>query len=244
MSFLKAEWRRLALANFVIDPAILQAYLPYQTELDIWKGDCYLSLVGFLFQNTRVLGLQIPYHTNFEEVNLRFYVKHKQHEEWKRGVVFLKEIVPKPAISLVANYLYGEHYQTRKMRHEWRETEDSLWTAYEWKEGKEWQSFQVETALQALDIPPDSETAFITEHYWGYTQISEHLTYEYGVNHPRWQCYPVKNYTIDVDFAKVYGPTFAFLNGLRPKSVMLAEGSVITVERKTKLSFQPGAQDK
>ncbi|HKK76218.1 MAG TPA: DUF2071 domain-containing protein [Saprospiraceae bacterium] len=235
MSFLKAEWRRLALANYAIDPAILQPFVPYHTVLDQWRGTTYVSLVGFLFKNTRMLGIRIPFHVNFEEVNLRFYVKYKDAGEWKRGVVFIKEIVPKPALTLVANTIYREHYQTRKMRHEWRETETSLWTTYDWKDGGKWQSFAVESERQAKDILPGSEAEFITEHYWGYTRIKEQLTYEYGVTHPRWQCYPVKDYKIAVDFARVYGPAFSVLDGLTPKSVMLAEGSPITVEGKVRL---------
>ena len=112
MSFLKAEWRKLVLINYAVDPALLKKYLPYKTELDFWNNTCYVSLVGFLFVNTKMLGLKIPFHVNFEEVNLRFYVKHLDKGEWKRGVIFLKEIVPKAAITIVANTLYGEHYQT------------------------------------------------------------------------------------------------------------------------------------
>lgn len=75
MSFLKAEWRRLALVNYIIDKHLLVKYLPAGTELDLRNGNCYVSLVGFMFINTRLLGLRIPFHKNFEEVNLRFCVK-------------------------------------------------------------------------------------------------------------------------------------------------------------------------
>ena len=44
---------------------------------------CYVSLVGFMFKNTRLLNIPIPFHTDFEEVNLRFYVKHFDGNEWK-----------------------------------------------------------------------------------------------------------------------------------------------------------------
>ena len=93
MSFLNAEWRKLILANYEIDPNILKKYIPAHTELDIWNGRCYVSLVGFMFVNTKMLGMKIPFHINFEEVNLRFYVKHKSKGEYKRGVVFIKEII-------------------------------------------------------------------------------------------------------------------------------------------------------
>src|SRR3954453_11964004 len=110
--FLKAEWRKLAMANYAVDRKLLEKYLPYRTEIDTWDNTCYVSLVGFMFLNTRVKGLKIPFHTEFEEVNLRFYVRYRDGQAWKRGVVFIKEIVPRPMLTLVANTLYKEHYET------------------------------------------------------------------------------------------------------------------------------------
>ncbi|MBT8255930.1 MAG: DUF2071 domain-containing protein, partial [Bacteroidia bacterium] len=110
MSFLKAEWRKLILVNYVVDPKILEPYIPNDTQLDLWQDKCYVSLVGFMFQNTKLLGVKVPGHVNFEEVNLRFYVKRKVGNEWRRGVVFIKELVPKWALSFVANTVYGESY--------------------------------------------------------------------------------------------------------------------------------------
>lgn len=235
MSFLKAEWRRLALINYEIDPSILRPYVPYRTELDTWQGTHYVSLVGFLFKNTRMLGMKIPFHVHFEEVNLRFYVRYHHKGEWRRGVVFVKEIVPKPAITFVANTLYGEHYETRPMRHTWAETDDSLLTEYSWKAGKAWQSLQLKSEKKTSPIAAGSEAEFITEHYFGYTKIKDQKTNEYEVTHPRWEQYLVNKHQVSVDFGLVYGADFAFLNELEPRSVMLAEGSPITVERKRRL---------
>jgi len=126
MSFLRAEWRKLAIANYAIDKELLKEYIPYGTELDIWDGKCFVSLVGFMFVNTRLFGVKIPFHTNFEEVNLRFYVRRLENEIWKRGVVFIKEIVPKHALSLIANTVYNENYVTLPMKHKWIKNENSL----------------------------------------------------------------------------------------------------------------------
>jgi len=235
MSFLRAEWRRLALANYLVDPGLLKPYLPYKTELDTWNGNNYVSLVGFMFLNTRVLGIKFPFHKNFEEINLRFYVRHKDGPNWKRGVVFVKEIVPKPIITFVANTLYNEHYVTRKMYHNWEEKDNSLHTEYGFYEGSKQYSIALETARTALEIPKDSETEFITEHYWGYSATSEKETTEYEVTHPRWDAYEVYNHKIDLDFGIVYGSDFNLLNEQEPSSVMLAEGSEITVESKKTL---------
>ncbi len=235
MSFLKAEWRKLALGNYVVDPALLEKYLPHKTELDIWNGNCYVSLVGFMFKNTKLLGIPIPFHKDFEEVNLRFYVRYKDQGEWKRGVVFVKEIVPKPALTLVANSIYKEHYQTLPMKHLWEEKDDLLNVTYQWKLNGNWQTFGVSALKTPQKIEENSETEFITEHYWGYTKISPTTTYEYEVTHPKWHAYEIVDHQISVDFGAVYGADFAHLNDLSPVSVMLAEGSEITVENKRKL---------
>lgn len=232
MSFLKAEWRKLAIANYVINPAVLAKYIPPGTELDLWNGNCYVSLVGFMFKNTKLLGLKIPFHINFEEVNLRFYLKRFENGTWKRGVVFIKEIVPKPALAFIANSIYKEHYETMPMLHKWEENDTERIVTYQWKKNKQWQYFKIIAALLPSKIEENSETEFITEHYWGYSKVNENVTNEYEVTHPKWQQYNLKNSEIKVDFGLVYGNDFEFLNNQKPESVMLAEGSEITVEGK------------
>lgn len=228
-TFLQAEWRKLAMANYAIDAALLKPYLPDKTELELWNTMCYVSLVGFMFLDTRVKGFKIPFHSDFEEVNLRFYVRYNDHGEWKRGVVFIKEIVPKPALTFVANTIYGEHYETMPMRHSWKIDSDTLSVEYQWKK-KQWNSIVVQTGTQPNAIVEGSEEEFITEHYWGYTRINKAQTSEYGVEHPRWEVYKTKDYSIDVDFGSIYGEDFKFLNSETPKSVFLAEGSAIHVK--------------
>ena len=231
-TFLTAEWRKLAMANYAIDPQLLASYLPAATELDLWQGTCYVSLVGFMFLNTRLKGLPIPFHTAFEEVNLRFYVRHKEGGIWKRGVVFIKEIVPKPAITFVANTIYKEAYQTAPMRHSWKFSPNSLQVAYSWKD-KDWNHFAVDASADAEVIGEGSEAEFITEHYWGYAKASSTVTNQYEVQHPRWMIYPVNSYSIEVNFGGVYGERFGFLSAIAPRSVFLAEGSSISVKAKT-----------
>jgi uncharacterized protein YqjF (DUF2071 family) len=232
MSFLNAEWRKLAMANYAIHPNVLTKYVPSGTELDLWEGKCFVSLVGFMFLNVKILGIKVPFHINFEEVNLRFYVKRFENNTWKRGVVFIKEIVPKPALTFVANTLYKEHYETLPMRHEWKENATNRTVEYQWKKNTQWQSFKITADIASSEIPADSETEFITEHYWGYAKVNDKTTNEYEVTHPKWRQYKVNDSEIKVDFKAVYGDDFEFLNELQPTSVMLAEGSEITVEGK------------
>lgn len=229
-TFLTAEWRKLAMANYSIDEKRLLKYLPNKTELDLWQGRCYVSLIGFMFMETKLLGVKIPFHVNFEEVNLRFYVRHLDAGAWKRGVVFIKEIVPKPALTFVANTLYNEHYETLPMKHSWEKKDGKLKVEYQWKK-KAWNSFTMITDDHSLPIKPGSEEEFITEHYWGYTESAPGKTSEYGVEHPRWEVYKTLDYSINVDFLDIYGPEFAFLQHQKPVSVFLAEGSEVAVKK-------------
>lgn len=236
MSFLTAEWRKLAIANYEVNPDLLTPYLPYGTELDFWKDKCYVSLIGFRFLQTKLLGIKIPFHVNFEEVNLRFYVKRNVGGIWRRGVVFIKEIVPLPALAAVANLLYNEKYETRRMQYTWLEHENTREVAYKWRIKNNWQYLKIMAAKEATAIAPGSETEFITEHYWGYAKVNNFKSNQYEVTHPKWQQYAVKDYTISVDFEQNYGKKFQFLNNCPPSSVMLAEGSPITIENKTTIS--------
>ena len=235
MSFLKAEWNNLAMINYVVDPAILQKYVPKGTELDFWNGRCYVSFIGFMFENVRVLGLKIPFHSDFEEVNLRFYVRRFEDGIWKRGAVFISEIVPKYAISFVANTFYNEHYSTLPMKQKLTVLENAREFLYQWKVNNNWNSIHVETQKKPIAIEPDSEAEFITEHYFGYTKINDNSTYEYQVTHPRWQQYEVTKNLSKIDFEGVYGKEFAFIKDLQPTSIFLAVGSPITIEDKRKI---------
>lgn len=235
MSFLKAEWKKLIMINYVVPEELILPYVPKKAELDLWEGKCYVSLVGFLFRNTRVKGVAIPGHINFEEVNLRFYVKRRVNGETRRGVVFIKEIVPRRMITFVANRVYKENYVTRKMRHQVNESDREVFVEYAWKEKNKRQYFNVSALTPPVHFHSGSEEEFITEHYWGYAKHGNSYTNEYEVTHPKWQIYPVIQFQIQVDFDYVYGSDFKILNELTPASVFLAEGSLITVERQKKI---------
>ena len=231
MNFLTAEWRKLAIFNYELNPKVIEKYLPKGVELDFWDDKCYVSVVGFMFLNTKLLGVPVPFHRNFEEVNLRFYVKKFENNEWKRGVVFIKEIVPKIALKLVANVFYNEHYEKLHMKNSIEEKGNQLHISYSWKT-KNWNSITIEANNSQLLMEENSEFEFITEHYFGYTK-NKNSTTEYEVQHPKWNFYPVNNYEIDLDFKENYGEDFEFLNRTKPCSVMLAEGSEVTVKTKS-----------
>lgn len=228
-TFLQAEWRNLIMANYTIDPHLLRPYLPCRTELDFFNGNCYVSLVGFLFANTKVRGISFPFHTNFEEVNLRFYVRSKEGDKWRRGVVFLKEIVPRRMISFIANSLYGEKYATHPMRHHCFSDSEGLHVGYEWKVNGRWNHLRVLAEAEGSIAEEGLEESFITEHYWGYTHINAGCTGLYEVEHPVWKLRKVKSFEVLCDTERLYGPSFVESLSKPPSSVFLCEGSAVQV---------------
>lgn len=228
--FLTANWRNLLMLNFAADAATLQPYLPAHTEPDTWNNIHYVSLVGFLFEDTRVKGISFPGHRTFEEVNLRFYVRYKDQGQWKRGVVFIKELVPKHLITFVANTLYRENYATHRMRHQWEYPgNNTLRVTYEWEINGQPNYLSATAAETALPLTPDSEAAFITEHYWGYTRLNDRTTGEYQVTHPQWDIHPVQHYDYRCNAAELYGAAFGPILQQPPLSALLAQGSAIAV---------------
>src|SRR5260370_23285683 len=185
-TFLTAEWRKLIMANYVVPEELLRPYLPEGAELDRHEGRCYVSLVGFLFQNTRLKSIPIPFHRTFEQVNLRFYVQHtKSTGERRRGVVFISELVPRFALSLVANTIYGENYATVPLRHHSEQNGEQRFVRYQWRYKSRWNELQVNAGVHPKPIEVNSAEEVFTEHYWGYTKRGAR-TYEYEVLPPRW----------------------------------------------------------
>lgn len=220
--FLSARWKHLLLANYAVDPDVIGDLVPQGTALDRWEGRVFVSLVAFRFENTRVLGLPVPFHRHFDEVNLRFYVS-PLHDRTLRAVTFVTEIVPRRAIPWVANTLFSENYVAMPMASQHEASSHS----YKWGTALE-NRFSV-TIDRPLSLPTTGSAAeFITEHYWGYTQ-ARRSTLEYQVQHPPWESCEVSQYQIEVDFERLYGRRFAFLNAQAPDSVLYALGSSVAV---------------
>jgi uncharacterized protein len=218
--------------NFTVDPAVLAPFVPEGVELDFFQGETFVSMVGFLFLNTRVLGVAVPMHRDFEEVNLRFYVKRKSIEGWKRGVVFVRELVPRVAIATVARVFYGERYSAMPMRHNVVDNETGVLVEYGWRRGRsKWESLGMTAAAGApVTVAAGSHEEFITEHYWGYTAAKK--TSEYRVEHPRWRIWPGTSAEFKADIATLYGEQFVASLTVKPVSQFIAEGSHVQVFRK------------
>jgi len=224
--FLTAEWKNLLMLNYAVDPSLLEPFVPAGTELDEFDGKTYLSLVGFEFNRTRVLGFAVPFHQNFEEVNLRFYVRRSS----KRGVVFIRELVPKYAVAAVARLLFKENYSCVPMSH--RAEAGSV--EYSWKLGSERCVMSIETDGESF-VPPDgSLSQFITEHYWGYT-TQKGGSLEYEVQHPPWRVWNAKQASFSGNVDALYGREFAQVLKREPDSAFLAKGSLVTVFKGTRI---------
>ncbi len=233
--FLRAEWRYLVMLNYQVDPSILAPYVPNGTELDSWEGKTFVSMVGFRFLNTRVLGMPIPFHRHFDEVNLRFYVRRRAEDGWRRGVVFVKEIVPRFMIAWVARTLYNEKYVSMPMRHHLvipdSDRPDPGMMSYEWWHAERWNRLAAETTGTPKYADPGSEESFITEHYYGYAAQRDGTTMEYGVEHPPWRVWRTEHSHFECAVQDLYAPEFVAYLSSPPSSAFVAEGSEVIVRR-------------
>ena len=211
--------------NYRVAPALLEQYVPKGTELDPFRGVYYASVVGFLFCNTRVIGVPVPYHRNFEEVNLRFYVRRTVNGEVRRAVVFIRELVPRRAIAALARFAYNEPYRAVPMQHE----VSARRVAYKWKVNGAWTTLSADLTGDGAVPPHDSEEAFITEHYWGYTRQRDGGTVEYEVRHPRWRVWRAASANVTGALEPVYGSVWADALSAPPASAFVADGSAVSV---------------
>ncbi len=232
-TFLTANWQYLLMLNYAVDPELLRPNIPPGVELDTWNGENYLSVVGFLFLRTKVFGVSVPLHSNFEEVNLRFYVRHRAADGWRRGVVFIKEIVPRRLIATVARTYYNEPYTVMPMTHSIETVNDKLPSGgsveYAWCYRGNWNTISATTVGALQPVIESSKEEFITKHHWGYTTQPNGTCKEYHVAHDPWYVWQVRNAVLRCDIASIYGAQFSSPLSATPDSAFVADGSPITV---------------
>jgi len=227
--FLKAKWENIIMANYEIEPELLLPFLPKGVALDLYQGKAYVSMVGFLFKNTKLFNVPIPFFGSFEEINLRFYVVRKEGNVLKRGVVFINETIPYPIVAWIANSLYKEHYTVVPTKHKMLNAGESNHIQFKWLLQKKWNSIAVAFDSKTKSLKTDSLEKFIYEHYYGYTKINEYQTEEYQLQHPSWKIHKVTDYKIDCDFEAMYGKSFSILNQTKPTAVYIARGSDVAI---------------
>jgi uncharacterized protein YqjF (DUF2071 family) len=238
-SFLTAVWRDLVLLNYEVPPELLTPLVPAGTRLDQYRGRSMASMVGFRFLETRVLGVPIPFHRAFEEVNLRFYVVRESRGERRRGVVFVRVVVPKAAVAWLARVSYHEPYLRVPMSHEIVPAPGAAHPArveYSWIFGGS--AFRLGGALRAGPTPlvRPSEAEFITEHYWGYNRQPDGSTMEYQVLHPSWAVAELEEPFLIGNVAALYGEPWRKVLERRPVSAFYATGSPVSVHRGRRLA--------
>jgi uncharacterized protein len=227
--FLSAEWRNLVMLNYEVDPGFLQSYVPRGTELDQFEGRTFISLVGFRFLRTKLFGLaSVPFHANFDEVNLRLYVRPREGGKIRRGVVFIREIVPRAGIALVARLAYGENYSSRPMRHSVSLSPTGGLARYEWRLGSEWCGLEAHATAIAAQPAEGSFEQFITEHYWGYS-AGRGQCFEYRVAHQPWNVWTTSAARFHGNDDSLYGPQLGAILRRAPDSALVADGSPVIV---------------
>ncbi|MCR9171300.1 MAG: DUF2071 domain-containing protein [bacterium] len=220
-------------ANYVVDPEFIRKYIPKGTELELFEGKCYVSLVAFLYSNTKLMKIPVPFHQTFEEINLRLYVKRRIGEnEWRSEVAFPKLFFPKRAVSFVANTIYKENYETRKMNHSWSEDSLYLHTSYGIKKGG-WHQISVVTEKKCKPIATNTPEHLFSKHYWGTAQVNDQKCTVYEVDRSDWKIYKTVDSEITFDFGTVFGADFHLLTNIEPESVQLFDGSPVTVYKKS-----------
>jgi uncharacterized protein YqjF (DUF2071 family) len=239
--FLTAGWHWLLMLSFAVDPALLRRHVPRGVEVDDWRGTTLLSLVGLRFVGTRVLGCAVPFHRDFDEINLRFYVRARGPEGWRRGVVFIREVVARRAVASVARWLYGERYvvcPTRSAVVEPREGRVGS-IAYRWRARGRWLSIGAAFAGTPAVPGAGSEEEFVTEHPWGYSGTPDGPTLEYRVEHPPWRVWPALRPTLEGDLTRFYGAELGEALRGAPRSAFVADGSPVVVRRGVRVTPSP-----
>jgi uncharacterized protein YqjF (DUF2071 family) len=243
--FLTADWRWLVILDWEVDPAMLEPLVPAGTTLDLWSGRAFVSMVGFRFEDTRVFGIPIPGHRDFDEVNLRFYVRRSLADGTvRRGVTFIRELVPRLAVALVARATFNEPYRALPMCSVAPRvpTNSPGHVEYAWNAGRGWSRLCASAVGIPVVPPADSQPAFVAEHYWGYTRQRDGGTVEYAVHHPRWRSWRVESPRLVGDLTAVYGGEWARVLSTPPVSAQLAEGSGVSVFSPARVAGRPHRQ--
>lgn len=228
--FLTATWRHLVFLNYEADRALVQRYVPSGTELDLLDGRAIVSIVAFRFLDTRILGIPVPFHRDFDEVNLRAYVRRRVDGVWRRGVVFMRELVPRPAIAWTARLAYNEPYNAVPMRHAISlDAETGGTLEYEWRQSGAWHRVAATVRGPARFFDPESEIGFITEHYYGYSPQRNGSTVEYNVAHDRWNVWDAFSARFSCDIGAVYGPEWCDSLTRSPDSAFVCDGAPVSI---------------
>jgi uncharacterized protein len=231
--FLTAQWRNLIMLHWEVDPKLVIDLVPIGTTLDLWQGKAYVGLVGFQFLDTRVLGAPVPFHQDFEEVNLRFYVRRVVDDEVRHGVVFICECVPRQLVGGMARLLYREPYMVVPMKSVIR-ADPAPDVQYAWQARNRWCSVSAHAKGASALPQPRTLDDFVTRRPWGYNGRRGTDTLEYHVSHPPWNVWRALDAKVDADLSALCGSELARQLTV-PVSALIADGSSVTIYWRTRL---------
>ena len=218
--------------NYAIDPALARPFVPHGTQLDSFEGKTYMSLVGLRFVRTKIFGsMAIPFHANFDEINLRIYVRRMDNGKARRGVMFIREIVSLPAVTFIARLVYGENYMSLPLTHSIAMDSQGGSIEYRWNSKEQLFRLSAKTVNGPARFVDGSLEQFITEHYWGYTPQSDGSSLEYHVSHDPWHIWRADEARFEGDAAHLYGADFGRVLARPPESAFIADGSPVLVYR-------------
>ena len=230
------EWKKVILANYIVPPEVVEKYLPKHTKLDFFNGNCYVSLVGYRYTKIKVADLKIPLIPDFEEIDLRFYVKRFNGAGWRKGTVVISRILNSPGLDKLGNALFQGNLSSMPTSEDVKETEKELDVKYSWQFEKDWKHLRVKSDKVASPFEKNSESDFLLERPYVYQQFGDDHTQETELKHASWHTYPVEEYSLNVDFSKQFDPVFSILNSATPQSVILAEGSKVEIHKSQKIT--------
>jgi uncharacterized protein YqjF (DUF2071 family) len=225
--FVTAVWSDLFIISFPVADYILLPFLPTGLTLDKFQGSAYVSVVAFHFGQVHVLGIPSPIRqlANFPQWNLRFYVRLGD----ERGIVFIKEYVPTTIVANCVRWLYNEPYVAAPLAFVPHETATSRRVCYILSVDNHVQTIWTNTTSPPKLPEPNTMGEFVTKQGWGCGQSRRGKSMRFKVTHAPWRNYSIANSSINVDFELLYGAKWAFLDTMKPDSIILCEGSPVSV---------------
>ncbi len=226
--FLRARWSNLVLLTYAVPDELVQPFLHPALDLDRWEDHAHVSLVAFDFQDTRVRGRRFPGLVNFPEINLRTYVRHGD----ERGVLFIREFVPSRIIAIVARLRYNEPYTAIDMSSATTGKGHDLAVTHRWRHNGVKGHLSISGSQQST-LPSEPDRYPFKEHHKGFGVSRRGELVSYRVEHPEWAVREIHALDLQVDFASLYGPSWAGLQDATPVKTTFAVGSPVEV-------FPPG----
>ena len=232
-ALLEGQVHHAVFASFDVDPRALETLVPAGTELDTWEGRTLVSLVAFEMTDNRLLGLPLTFARSYDQINLRFYVRHRCDGEVRSGVVFLKELLPVPALVAGARLLYRENYERQPVSARVRppEQERAGRVVYRWRRHDQLHRLAVDFA-PPLALPEEGTLEhFLADRHWGYVSLADGSTREYRVDHTPWRIWPAQAARLSQATAASFGARFERWFARDPSSAFVAEGSLMQLYR-------------